>query len=131
MTAQARLRDRDALAAEMTALRDRVGGERCAFRQGARDALRWLVRGGPGPLTGVVTGLPIPARAIVGELGVAEDLIHGRPSGPRDYAMGLEHALMWAEYATAASPSATRQAGVADRSVPTLPLRARSHSAST
>ncbi|MEN3267562.1 MAG: hypothetical protein V7646_4456, partial [Pseudonocardia sp.] len=47
--------------------------------------------------------------AVVAELAVAEALIYGRPSGCRDYAMGLEHALMWAELATETTPAAARR----------------------
>ena len=34
----------------------------------------------------------------------AEAAIYGRPPTQRDYARGVEHALMWAQYATAAPP---------------------------
>jgi hypothetical protein len=83
------------------------------FDQGAGAALRWLVCGGPAPLTGSGTGpgtgpdtgrSPPPAAAVVRELAAAEDLIYQRRSPRREFARGVLHALMWAQYATAAPP---------------------------
>jgi hypothetical protein len=111
MTSLARLRERGVVAAQMAALREQgESGEsdRREFHRGALDALRWLTEGGPGPLTGVVDGPPVSAHVVVRELAAAEELIYGRPSKHRDYAMGLEHALMWAQFATAAPPVPAR-----------------------
>lgn len=102
MTRPARLRDRDALnelMADLTSEPD-AGG----FHQGARDALRWLVERGAGPLTGTTGGGLITAAAVVRELAAAQELMYGPPSPGRDYAAGLEHALMWACLATPAPP---------------------------
>lgn len=79
------------------------------FRRSARQALRWLLVGGPGPLLAdadVLAG-PVPARAVVAELGRAEMVIYGWSSRRHDVARarGVQHALMWAQYATATPPS--------------------------
>ena len=79
-----------------------AGGK--GFHQGARDALRWLVERGPGPLTGTVGGALITAAAVVRELAATQELMYGPPSPCRDYAAGLEHALMWACLATPVPP---------------------------
>ena len=95
------LRDRVVIRAEITEL------GRCAddgFRDGAVHALRWLLEGGAGPLTGRIEGLPVSGRSIVEELAAAEDILYGTPSACRDFAAGVEHALLWAESATAAPP---------------------------
>ena len=62
------------------------------FRRSARQALRWLLVGGPGPLLAEVDvrAGPVPARAVVAELGRAEKVIYGRSSrrlrrGPRPW----------------------------------------------
>lgn len=68
--------------------------------------MRWMIEGGDGPLTGALLPCPVPDRALVRELAAAEDLIYGRPTCRRDYARGVEHALMWAQLATAAPPVA-------------------------
>jgi hypothetical protein len=80
MTAPVALRDPAVISAESDTLRT-AAKSGSAFHQGARDALRWLLVGGPGPLTGGMTGLPIPLRAVVAELSAAEAVIYGRPSG--------------------------------------------------
>lgn len=106
MRTAARLRDPAVLRAQLAELRSRAsgtGGEQ-SFDQGATDALHWVCEGGPGPLTGSVEGRPVSVQAIVRELATAEEVIHGRPSRCRDYAQGVEHALMWARCATAAPP---------------------------
>jgi hypothetical protein len=41
---------------------------------------------------------------IVRELAAAEAIIYGPTCTGRDYARGVEHALLWAEFATAAPP---------------------------
>jgi hypothetical protein len=74
------------------------------FVRGALDALRWLTEGGPGPLTTDPAPEPVNVRAVVHELAAAEAVIHGRQRNRREYAQGVEHALMWAQYATAAPP---------------------------
>jgi hypothetical protein len=71
-----------------------------SFTQSAAAGLQWLTAGGPGPLTGTLA-TSIDFQSIVRELAVAEDIIFGSPSPGRDYARGLEHALLWAENATA------------------------------
>ncbi len=110
MTTPARLREPHVLAMQMNALSS-VAHPVSGFDRGARDALRWLITGGPGPLTGLVPGLPVTARAIVRELAYAEALIWGNARGRRQYAMGLEQALMWAEFVTPAPPTAADSAG--------------------
>jgi hypothetical protein len=84
------------------------------FRRSARQALRWLLVGGSGPLLAgplladVDVGAgAVPARAVVAELGRAEKVIYGWSSRRLDVARarGVQHALMWAQYATATPPS--------------------------
>ena len=77
------------------------------FRRSARQALRWLLVGGPGPLIADAGAGPVPARAVVAELGRAEKVIYTRSSRRLDVARarGLQHALIWAQYATATPPS--------------------------
>lgn len=104
-----RLRERSVLAAQMAELRAREDVGSPQFRRGALDALRWLCVGGPGPLSGELAGLPVRSQAIVRELAAAEAIIYGEPSACRDYACGLEHALMWAECATPAPPVPERR----------------------
>src|SRR4051794_35437573 len=74
------------------------------FPLGALDALQWLINGGAGPLTGEATQKPVTVRDVVHELAAAEAAVYGRRPAQRDYARGVEHALMWAQYATAAPP---------------------------
>ena len=103
----ARLRERPVIAAQIAALSTEVGGrdvERFDFARGALDALEWVTHGGPGPLTGASAVVPVTVKLVVGELATAEDIIYGRPSRHREYARGVEHALMWAQFATAAPP---------------------------
>ena len=79
------------------------------FRRSARHALRWLLVGGPGPLLADAAADvgAVPARAVVAELGRAEKVIYARSSRRLDVARarGVQHALMWAQYATATPPS--------------------------
>jgi hypothetical protein len=117
MTAPVTLRDPAVIAAEISAVT--IAAEAgSAFHEGARDALRWLLRGGPGPLGGQITGLPISLRAVVAELSAAEALAYGPPSGGCEYALGLEHALLWAEMATPSRPAQTNQHAIHGRSTP-------------
>jgi hypothetical protein len=79
------------------------------FRRSARQGLRWLLVGGPGPLLADadVGAGPVPARAVVAELGRAEKVIYARSSRRLDVARarGVQQALMWAQYASATPPS--------------------------
>lgn len=93
--------------------RDRGRPPGTDFHRGAIGALRWLLEGGPGPLTGGMEGRPVSARAIVSELAAAEAIIYGGRSRRREYGQGVEHALMWAELATAAPPLPTRRSATA------------------
>jgi hypothetical protein len=107
VTRPATLRDRQVLATQLG-----VSSAECAwtghqFCLGSRDALRWLLGGGPGPLTGVVCAAPPPRAAIVHELAAAEAVIP-RGSAASGYAEGVEHALMWAQLVTPAPPVPTR-----------------------
>jgi hypothetical protein len=101
-----RLRDHDVLQRQVTALaREASDGDRADFRRGALAALRWVTEGGPAPLTGCLEGRVVSVEAIVRELAAAEAIIYGRPSRHRAYCAGAEHALMWAQFATASPPS--------------------------
>ena len=75
------------------------------FRRSARQGLRWLLVGGPGPL--IAGAGPVPARAVMAELGRAEKVSYTRSSRRLDVARarGVQHALVWAQYATATPPS--------------------------
>lgn len=103
VTSGARLRERDVIDAQVTALRevDPMG----EFERGALAALQWLQEGGPGPVTDEVGGRPTAARVIVHELAAAEALIYGASSERTGYAQGVEHALMWAQFATSSTPA--------------------------
>ena len=107
----ARLRDRSVLVAQITALRAEMerGGRRrevsAEVRCGALDALDWVTHGGPGPLTGALAAVPVALALVVAELAAAEDIIFGQPSRQRDYAYGVEQALMWAQFASATPPA--------------------------
>lgn len=116
MRSAARLRDRRLLDAQIAALHSQVdtaeavaaggrNGGSSEFARGALDALEWLTCSGPAPLTGALAGRPVALEMIVAELATAEDLLYGRPSPRRDYARGVQHALMWAQFATAAPPT--------------------------
>ena len=108
MTTPARLRPSEVLAAQIAALRAISTGTSSEFVRGALDALHWLIGGGPGPLTADAVHVPVTVRAVVHQLAAAEAVIHavihGRRLDRREYAQGVEHALMWAQYATAAPP---------------------------
>ena len=108
MSPAARLRD-------LVVLKEQIGELACDiaehrgdpvvdFQQGAMVALRWVTRGGPAPLTGCFDDAPISVQAIVRELAAAEAVICGRQSRHRTYCTGTEHALMWAQFATASPP---------------------------
>ena len=104
VTTPARLRPSEVLAAQIAALRAISTGTSSEFVRGALDALHWLIGGGPGPLTADAVHTPVTVRAVVHQLAAAEAVIHGRRLNRRAYAQGVEHALMWAQYATAAPP---------------------------
>lgn len=107
MTASApRLRDRDAVEAQIAALA--LEADAREFYRGSPDGLRWLIDGGPAPLSAAVAEILLSSRVLVKEMAVAEDCIYGRRSRRRDYARGLEHALMWAQRATPEPPLPAR-----------------------
>jgi hypothetical protein len=64
--------------------------------------MHWLTEGGPSPLTGQMAEKPVPVRPVARELAVAEGQTYGRNRQQSQYAQGVLHALMWAQYATAA-----------------------------
>jgi hypothetical protein len=78
MTIPTRLRQRDILTAQLASCQ-RVDS---SFGRGAAAGLRWLIAGGPGPLTGA-TGGPVDFGGIVRELAAAEAIIYGPPSTGR------------------------------------------------
>jgi len=92
------------LAAQLSALCAESKRIASSFALGALAALQWLTEGGAGPLTGQAVSTPVTVRAVVHELAAAENLIYGRFSGKREYARGVQHALMWAQFATSAPP---------------------------
>ena len=122
MTSPVRVREPEVLAEQMAALCAASKRTASQFALGALDALQWLTHGGPGPLTTDVVQQPVTVRAVVHELAAAEAVIYGRRQSRREYARGVEHALMWAQYATAAppaplewKPSASRRIRIGDQ----------------
>jgi hypothetical protein len=107
MAARSVLRDRESIAAQIAALR----GDAAEFERGALAALCWLLEGGPGPATNELRGRPGTARAIVQELAAAEALIYGATTDRTDFARGVEHALMWAQFVTCSGPADASPAG--------------------
>jgi hypothetical protein len=103
MTIPTRLRQREILDAQLTQCRQVDN----SFARGAVAGLRWLTEGGAGPLSGALA-TSIAFRGIVNELAAAEAIIYGPPSTGRDYARGVEHALLWAESATSGPPVPAR-----------------------
>jgi hypothetical protein len=111
MVAGAGLRDREVIAAQVVALGGGAAGPAGEFERGALTALSWLLEGGPGPVTGEAVGGPSAARAIVRELAAAEALIYGATTDRSDFARGVEHALMWAQFVTCATPAGAAVGG--------------------
>jgi hypothetical protein len=103
-----RFRTREILERQILALQQRThpsGVGSGEFDRGARAALSWLLAEGVAPLTGFDSAQSPPAAAaVVHELAAAENLIYQRRSAQREFARGVQHALMWAQYATAAPP---------------------------
>jgi len=108
---QDRLRAREVIEKELAALAPSGSGDGSGipagrrpaaaageFRRSARHALRGLLVGGPGPLLADadadVGAGPVPARAVVAELGRAENVIYTRSSRRLDVARarGVQHA---------------------------------------
>jgi cytochrome c biogenesis protein CcdA len=114
MSAPVRLREPAAIAGELNALRAARSLPE-GFRTGARAALLWATQGGAGPLTGALVTPPPPMRVIVAELSAAEAIIYGRPSTSRDFAVGVEYALMWVECATPTPPSVRSMPATGER----------------
>ena len=106
MATRAALRDPAVIAAQVAALHECSATSAGEFESGALAALCWLLRGGPGPVTGAADGCPRAARAIVQELAAAEAVIYGPTTDRTDFARGVEHALMWAQYVTSTAPGA-------------------------
>jgi hypothetical protein len=100
-----RQREREAIFAQVVALSGASEHPIDEFERGAVAALYWLLEGGPGPITGELSEPPT-TRTLVHELAAAEALIYGPPSDRADYAYGVEHALMWAQFATCSTPAA-------------------------
>jgi hypothetical protein len=122
----ARIRDRLALDAQITALRLHIdampvgggaGATATSFQHGALDALVWITRGGHAPLTGALAVAPVLMELIVGELAAAQDILCGRPSRCRDFARGVDQALMWAQRASATPAPATLRGRTAQRTM--------------
>jgi hypothetical protein len=107
MAARSALRDRESIAAQIAALR----GDAAEFERGALAALCWLLEGGPGPVTDEPSVRPGTPRAIVRELAAAEAVIYGASTERTDFARGVEHALMWAQFVTCCGPADVSQAG--------------------
>jgi hypothetical protein len=106
MRITSRLRHREILTAQLTFCQ-RFDS---SFSRGAAAALHWLTSGGRAPLTGAAAA-PIDFGGIVHELAAAEAIIYGPPSNGREYARGVEHALLWAEFATSAPPTPAKDRG--------------------
>jgi hypothetical protein len=120
MVTGAGLRERDVIAAQVAALRADAAGPVGEFECGAAAALCWLLDGGPGPVTREVAGRHGAARAIVRELAAAEALIYGATTDRSDFARGVEHALMWAQFVTCSTPAGTAAGGRPGENVPEI-----------
>ena len=118
MVAGAGLRDREVIAAQVVALRAGAAEPSGEFECGALAALCWLLDGGPGPVSGEIAGRPDAARVIVRELAAAEALIYGATTGRGDFARGVEHTLMWAQFVTCSTPAGTAVGGRSGENVP-------------
>jgi hypothetical protein len=105
MVARAGLRDRQVILGQVAALRESVARSAGEFENGALAALLWLLDGGPGPVTGAADRPPTVARTIVRELAAAEAMIYGTTTQRTDFARGVEHALMWAQFVTCSTPA--------------------------
>jgi hypothetical protein len=105
------LRDREVIAAQVVALRGDAAEPAGEFECGALAALCWLLEGGPGPVTGEMGGRPGAPRAIVQELAATEAVIYGATTNRSDFARGVEHALMWAQFVTCSTPAGTATGG--------------------
>jgi len=75
------------------------------LENGALAALRWLLNSGLGPVTGETGRPPAMARTIVRELAAAEAVIYERTTQRTDFARGVEHALMCAQFVTCSTPA--------------------------
>jgi hypothetical protein len=100
MTRPARVREPEVLAEAMAALCAESKRTGSRFSLGALDALADRRR--TSPLTGQMAEKPVPVRPVARELAVAEGQTYGRNRQQSQYAQGVLHALMWAQYATAA-----------------------------
>lgn len=121
MAAGAGLRDREVIAAQVVALRGDAAEPAGEFECGALAALCWLLEGGPGPVTGEVggrAGATRATRAIVRELAAAEAVIYGAATDRIDFAHGVEHALMWAQFVTCSTPAGAATSGGAVENTP-------------
>jgi hypothetical protein len=118
MVAGAGLRDREVIAAQVVALRGGAAEPPGEFECGALAALCWLLDGGPGPVTGEVGGRAGTTRAIVRELAAAEAVIYGATTDRTDFAHGVEHALMWAQFVTCSTPGGTATDGPPGENAP-------------
>ena len=118
MMAGAGLRDREVIAAQVAALRGDAARPAGEFECGALAALSWLLDGGPGPVTGEIAGRLTSGRAIVRELAAADALIYGATEDRSEFARGVEHALMWAQFVTCSTPAGTATSGRPGENVP-------------
>src|SRR3954452_10609834 len=116
VTRHARVREPEVLAEVMSALCAESKRTGSRFSLGALDALQWLTQGGAAPLTGQVTEKPVSVRPVARELAIAEGQTYGRNRDQSQYAQGVLHALMWAQYATAAPPAHSRSGAPGTRS---------------
>ena len=118
MVAGAGLRDREVIAAQVMALRGDAAEPAGEFECGALAAFCWLLEGGPGPVTGEVGTRAGTTRAIVRELAAAESVIYGATTDRTEFAHGVEHALMWAQFVTCSAPAGAATGGPAGGNAP-------------
>jgi hypothetical protein len=76
-----------------------------AFVRGAGVAAGWVLRGGPGPLTGHVAALPISDRDVASELAAADLVLVGSIGTAHAYAAGVGDGLRWAAGLAVEPPS--------------------------
>lgn len=105
MASSSSLRDRVRLAAEREATAARTGAHDQSFLDGAIAAYDWLLGAAPAPISGRTGAYSI--NDIMEEENLADDAIYRRADSARvaqTWAVGVQHALMWARGKADISP---------------------------
>jgi hypothetical protein len=75
------------------------------FASGAGAAAGWVLRGGPGPITGHTAALPVTDPDLLSELAAADLVLAGSTGAAHAYAAGVGDGLRWAAGLAAQAPS--------------------------